>query len=165
MSAIISAVLAVAAVILLIVFSFTLFLITDSSFFKNLPVRPYAYYVVGGISASVVLLVVSLIFLFKNIKAISLDIGERITEEPKGTETEGGEKVEEVMKYLDVNERDIYALLVDAGGVILQRDITSIKGYSKATITRILNRLEAKGIIERMRHGTTNQIILKRVSK
>jgi uncharacterized membrane protein len=165
MSAIISAVLAVAAVIMLILLSFTLFLVTDSSFFKNLPVRPYAYYLIGGISASVALLVISFIFLFKNINAISLDIDEKITEEPKAKGTKGEEGVEDVMKYLDASEREIYGLLVDAGGMILQRDITSVKGYSKATITRILNRLEAKGVIERMRHGTTNQIILKRVSK
>ncbi|MGC8618030.1 MAG: hypothetical protein ACP5UZ_04705, partial [Thermoplasmata archaeon] len=58
MNAIISAVIAVSAVILLILLSFTLFLLIDSSFFTNLPVRPYSIYLIIAISASVILLVV-----------------------------------------------------------------------------------------------------------
>jgi DNA-binding transcriptional ArsR family regulator len=165
LNAIISSVMAVASVILLILLSFTLFLLMDTSFFKGLPVKPYSYYLIGAIAASAALLVISLIFLFRNVESISLQANERYTIQRVQDLPEAGSLDEETMKYLDSGEREIYSLLVDAGGTVLRRDITSIKGYSKATITRILNRLEAKGIIERMRHGTTNQIVLKRVSK
>lgn len=165
MNAIISSVLAVASVILLILLSFTLFLLTDSTFLVSLPVRPYSYYIAGGIATSAVLLVISLIFLFRNIEAMSLEVKESGLVQQEETETKTGEKEEELLRYLDGGEREIYSILVDAGGALLQRDITSVKGYSKATITRILNRLESKGVVERMRHGTTNKIVLKRVSK
>jgi hypothetical protein len=162
MNAIVSAVLAVASVILTILFSFTLFLLVDSSFFKNLPVIPYSYYLITAIIASSVLLVLSLIFLFRNVVKISLETG--TAKHPETDQNYGGSE-DAILKYLDGGEREIYSIIVDAGGSVLQRDIASIDGYSKATITRILNRLESKGIIERMRHGTTNRIVLKRVSK
>ncbi|MCL4447334.1 MAG: MarR family transcriptional regulator [Thermoplasmatales archaeon] len=165
MSAIVSSVVAVAAVILLILLSFVLFLLLDSSLFSNLPVRPYSYYIIGAISASAVLLVVSLVFLFRNMESISYEAADRKVVQNEIIRTELAQSEDVVMKYLDEGEKEIYSLLLDAGGTLLQRDITSVKGYSKATITRILNRLESKGAIERMRHGTTNQIVLKRVSK
>ena len=165
LNAVISAVIAISAVILLILLSFTLFLLVDSSVFTNLPVRPYPFYLVTAISASVVLLFVSLFFLFRNIRTIS--VLSRAESSLKGLNAERRDIPidENVFKYLDEGEREIYSILVDAGGTLLQRDITSVKGYSKATITRILTRLEAKGLVERIRHGTTNQIVLKRVSK
>ncbi|MCL5874619.1 MAG: hypothetical protein M1161_04700 [Candidatus Thermoplasmatota archaeon] len=165
MNAIISSVMAVASVILLILFSFTLFLLVYSSFFKDLPVRPYSYYLIGAIAASAALLIISLVFLFRNVQSISFETKERYLIQQAGDRSEKVRSDEDIMKYLDDGEREIYSILVDAGGTVLQRDITSIKGYSKATITRILSRLETKGIVEKMRHGTTNQIVLKRVSK
>ncbi|MEM0134726.1 MAG: MarR family transcriptional regulator [Thermoplasmatales archaeon] len=165
MNAIVSSVAAVAAVILLILLSFTLFLLMDSTFFNDLPVRPYAYYLVGAIVASVALLVTSLMFLFRNIRSISLDTKERLEVKQEVIRRDDIMENEDVLKYLDGGEREIYSLLVDAGGKVLQRDITSVKGYSKATITRILTRLESKGLVERIRHGTTNMIVVKRVSK
>ncbi|MGC8562074.1 MAG: helix-turn-helix transcriptional regulator [Thermoplasmata archaeon] len=165
MNAIISAVIAVSAVILLILLSFTLFLLIDSSFFTNLPVRPYSIYLIIAISASVILLVVSLVFLFRSIKSISLESKESSSFLGNSGESTQVQFDQDAIKYLDEGEREIYMILVDAGGTVLQRDIASVKGYSKATITRILTRLEAKGLVERIRHGTTNQIVLKRVSK
>lgn len=165
MNAIVSAVLSVAAVILLILLSFTLFLLMDSSFFSDLPLRPYSLYLFVAIAATAVLLVISLIFLFKNVAAISLEGNGRYAAQQNGTEEQTAIGEEEVLQFLDDGEKEIYSILVDAGGTVLQRDITSVKGYSKATITRILTRLESKGIVERLRHGTTNQVVLKRVSK
>ena len=165
LNAVISVVIAISAVILLILLSFTLFLMVDSSVFTNLPVRPYSFYLVTAISASVVLLFVSLIFLFRNIRTISILSRAESSVKDLNAERRDIPIDENVIKYLDEGEREIYSILVDAGGTLLQRDITSVKGYSKATITRILTRLEAKGLVERIRHGTTNQIVLKRVSK
>jgi hypothetical protein len=167
MDAIISSVLAVSSVVLLILLSFTFFLLTESSFFQGLPARPYSYYIIVGIAASALLLGASLTTLFSSIKSIS--VVREITILPPAKDDDGVTTPEltekDITKFLDEGELEIYGLLVDAGGTLLQRDIASVKGLSKATITRILNRLEAKGIIERIRHGTTNMIVLKRVSK
>ncbi len=164
MSAIVSSVLAVAAVILLILLSFVLFLLMDSSVFEGFPVRLYSLYLIVAIAGSAVLLIVSLIFLFKNLGSISLETAGSFAD-GIGKEYARGRADDEILKYLDQGEREIYSILVDSGGSVLQRDIVSLRGYSKATVTRILNRLEAKGLIERMRHGSTNRIVLKRSLK
>jgi uncharacterized membrane protein len=167
MNAIVSSVLAVSSVVLLILLSFTFFLLTESSFFQGLSTKLYSYYIAIGMFFSALLLGISTVVLFRSIRSLSNAREMNIIPPIEGNDGVRAPEltVTDITKFLDEGEREIYGLLVDAGGSMLQRDITTVKGFSKASITRILNRLESKGIIERIRHGTTNMIVLKRVSK
>ncbi len=59
------------------------------------------------------------------------------------------------------SENAIIAILEKNNGKVLQNSLTSKTGYSAPTISRILTGLEEKGIIDRQRHGMTNEIVLK----
>ena len=70
-------------------------------------------------------------------------------------------------KELDLNglseeEKKILEEIVKAEGTIFQSELTEKTGFNKVKITRILDKLEGKGKIERKRRGMTNVVILKR---
>jgi len=58
-------------------------------------------------------------------------------------------------------EKDVYKLLVDKGGSIYQSDILRVLNIPKSTLSVVLSRLEAKGVIERRRVGLRNIVKLK----
>lgn len=58
-------------------------------------------------------------------------------------------------------EKDIYEYLVKNNKKALQSELIENLGFTKVKITRILNRLEKKGLIERRRKGLNNLVILK----
>jgi len=51
--------------------------------------------------------------------------------------------------------------LVQEQGTIFQADLIEKTQFGKAKVSRILDRLEGKGIIERKRRGMTNVVVLK----
>ncbi len=51
--------------------------------------------------------------------------------------------------------------LVEENKTIFQADLIEKTGFGKAKISRILDRLEGKGFIERKRRGMTNVVVLK----
>ena len=59
------------------------------------------------------------------------------------------------------DEKRIVSLIIDEGGTIFQSQLVDKSGYSKSKVSLILDRLEAKKILERKRHGMSNIIILK----
>ncbi len=61
---------------------------------------------------------------------------------------------------LDRDEMAVYGML-KASGSLYQSDIVSRTGYSKVKVTRVIDRLESRGIVERRRRGMTNLVILK----
>lgn len=65
-----------------------------------------------------------------------------------------------VVRLLDEGERVLYLRLRDAGGEVLQRDVVGWGTFSPAKVTRLLDRLEAKGLVVRERHGATNRLRL-----
>jgi len=62
---------------------------------------------------------------------------------------------------LDEEEKKIYETIKSKGGSVYQSDLISATDYSKVKITRILDKLESKEILERKRRGMTNIIVLK----
>jgi len=104
---------------------------------------------------SAALLSLSILVLFRGLRGMSVTYGMQENNEYE---------VEDALKYLDEGEREIVRILIDAGGSMLQRDIARSGNFSRATVTRILDRLESKGVVEKLRHGTTNKIVLKKVS-
>jgi uncharacterized membrane protein len=51
--------------------------------------------------------------------------------------------------------------IVQASKTIFQADLIEKTGFGKAKMSRILDRLENKGIIERKRRGMTNVVVMK----
>lgn len=77
----------------------------------------------------------------------------------KNEEVKQPEKVNS--SKLDDVEKKIFEILKDKEGSVYQTDLVSETGYSKVKITRILDKMETKGILERRRRGMTNIIVLK----
>jgi len=63
---------------------------------------------------------------------------------------------------LKEDERRLYGMIADRGGEVLQRDLVASEEFSKAKVTRLLDKLEGRGLIKRERHGMTNLVKLQR---
>ena len=68
---------------------------------------------------------------------------------------------EEILKSLTGDEYTVYRLVYDSGGVMLQKNIVERTGFPKSRVTRTLDRLGQKNMIDRMSYGITNKVILK----
>ncbi len=79
---------------------------------------------------------------------------------PASRELPAAEPVPELtlMKLLDEDEKRMYLEVRDHGGQMYQRDLVALGTFSKAKVTRVLDRLETKGIVVRERHGMTNRV-------
>ena len=64
------------------------------------------------------------------------------------------------LRLLTGDERSVYRRIVAANGAVLQKDLVGMRLFSGPKISRILDRLEAKGLVARERHGMTNRIRL-----
>jgi uncharacterized membrane protein len=62
---------------------------------------------------------------------------------------------------LDEDEKTVYGILKQSDGSVYQSDIVKQTEFSKVKTTRILDKLESRGIIDRKRRGMTNIIVLK----
>lgn len=67
----------------------------------------------------------------------------------------------ESLKNLNEDEKNIVNLVLENNGSIFQSEIVEKTGLSKVKVTRILDGLEGKGLIERKRRGMTNIILIK----
>ena len=67
----------------------------------------------------------------------------------------------EVSKTLKDDEMKVYQVVLDAGGLLNQGDLVAQSGLSKATVSRALDLLESKGLVEKRRRGMGNVILLK----
>jgi len=66
-----------------------------------------------------------------------------------------------VLNTLEPEERTVMENIIESNGSIFQSQLVENTKQSKVKITRILDRLEGKGLIERKRRGMTNVVILK----
>jgi uncharacterized membrane protein len=64
------------------------------------------------------------------------------------------------LRLLEGDERRVYRKVVEAGGEMLQKDIVDAVPFSKAKVSRIIDKLEERGLISKVRHGYTNKIML-----
>ena len=65
-------------------------------------------------------------------------------------------------KSLSPETRSIFDLVVQSNGAILQGELITKSGVDKVKVSRILNKLEMLGLIERRRHGMSNLVVLKK---
>ncbi len=66
------------------------------------------------------------------------------------------------LNSLAPDERKIIEVITEGGGVLFQSDIVEKTGFPKAKVSRILDRLEAREVVERRRRGMTNAIMIKK---
>ena len=74
-------------------------------------------------------------------------------------------KEKKIQKNIDLSgfrreEKEVYNL-VKKNGAIFQADLIDKTGFSKARMTRIIDKLEGNGLVERKRRGMTNVVVLK----
>ncbi len=75
---------------------------------------------------------------------------------------EGGkEKWNKNLKKLSGDEKGVYETLIGSEGFMFQSDIVEKSGFPKAKVSRILDKMEAKGLLERKRRGMANAVVLK----
>ena len=71
------------------------------------------------------------------------------------------ENYKKVMDDLADDEKLVLEKIIEAEGTMFQSDLVEKSGFTKVKVTRILDKLEGKGVIERKRRGMTNVVILK----
>jgi uncharacterized membrane protein len=112
-----------------------------------------------------VLLVVSIIILLRIRTDLRPSTGQPSTVEVQsedalavGEEPLASEEEEDALASLPEDEHKLYMIISDAGGEMLQMHIVSSGVFSKAKVTRLLDKLEGRGLVVRERHGMTNRV-------
>ncbi len=72
--------------------------------------------------------------------------------------SEKAESDASLIASLPDDEQKLYQILTEARGEMLQMHIVSSGVFSKAKVTRLLDKLENRGLVVRERHGMTNRI-------
>jgi len=109
------------------------------------------------VSVSSILLGFSLMYLF--ILSLSLERMQKCVEVNLFNDDKQ-KKWNEHLETLTGDEKEMYQIIYDARGEILQKDII-ISNFSRSKVTRLLDYLEKRGLIERKSYGMTNKVVLK----
>ncbi len=68
---------------------------------------------------------------------------------------------QKIMAQLSEEERLIFEKIIAVHGTIFQSVLADKTQFTKVKVTRVLDKLEGRGLIERKRRGMTNVVILK----
>jgi uncharacterized membrane protein len=85
----------------------------------------------------------------------------RIVKEQVKSKKIDKEHFKNILETLDADARKVLEKVIENNGSIFQSKIVEESDFTKVKITRILDRLEGKGLIERKRRGMTNVVLLK----
>jgi uncharacterized membrane protein len=77
-------------------------------------------------------------------------------------QSEKKQDFERSLKELDGDEKKVYETIAGSDGVVFQSDIVEKTQFPKVKVTRILDRMEHKGIVERRRRGMSNIVLIKK---
>jgi uncharacterized membrane protein len=97
-----------------------------------------------------VLVGLAIIFLMKD-ESVVKEMKKNISKEEK----------QQKLENLDEEERKLMDIILREDGSIFQSSLVNETKLSKVKVTRILDRLEGKKLIERKRRGMSNVVILK----
>jgi uncharacterized membrane protein len=106
----------------------------------------------------VVIIGLCLIFFGKEDKIITKVKTIKQQIEPKSISKENYQKI---MSELSEDENLVFEKILEAEGTIFQSDLVEQSKLAKVKVTRLLDKLEGKNLIERKRRGMTNIVILK----
>jgi len=110
---------------------------------NSLPVQGYI-----GISLAIVVGIIGAILIFTDKKTERLAIKK-------------SERIQKMLNTLKEDQKKIYYLIESSDGAIFQSEIVEKTDFSKVKVSRILDKLEGKGLVIRRRRGMSNVIILK----
>ena len=65
-------------------------------------------------------------------------------------------------KTLSPELRNIFDMVAQSEDAILQGELVAKSGMDKVKVSRLLDKLEMQGLIERRRHGMSNLVVLKK---
>lgn len=91
-------------------------------------------------------------------RAVGSPEGEGAAPEKSGPEAP---LTDRALNLLQEDERAVYRRLLHEGGQVLQKDLRRMVAFSGPKMTRVLDRLERKGLVVRERHGMTNRVRLQ----
>lgn len=111
-----------------------------------------------GIMLFIIIIGLYLIFWSKEERIVTKIKTFKMQVEPKKITKENYQKV---MSTLTGDEKKVLLKIIESQGTIFQSDLVDKTKFTKVKVTRILDRLEGKRLIERKRRGMTNVIILK----
>jgi uncharacterized membrane protein len=104
-----------------------------------------------GYGLSAIIFVIGVFLLFYGGKPAKIE----------ASENERKKKWEEKIKTLTGDEKLVYEKIIASNGVMFQSDLVERSGFPKAKVSRLLDRMEAGGLVERKRRGMANAIVLK----
>jgi len=110
---------------------------------NNLPIQGYLGITLSGIIG---LFGGYLVITSKNMEKISIKKSKRI---------------KQMLKTLNGDQKKTYDLIENSDGAIFQSELVEKTKFSKVKVSRILDKLEGKGLIVRRRRGMSNIVILK----
>lgn len=84
------------------------------------------------------------------------------TKQIEAMNMEDKEKIEKIIKTLKDDEQKVYETIAESGGALFQAEVVEKMGFNKVKVSRTLDKLEGKGLIERRRRGMTNLVLIKR---
>ncbi|MFH1631073.1 MAG: MarR family transcriptional regulator [Candidatus Aenigmatarchaeota archaeon] len=67
-----------------------------------------------------------------------------------------------IPKTLPEDQKKIIHIVKESNGAMLQGELVAKSGLDKVKVSRLLDKLEMQGLIERRRHGMSNLVVLKR---
>ncbi len=74
---------------------------------------------------------------------------------------EAAEKAKTFAKALKGDEKKVYEMIMASQGAVFQSELVEKMGYSKVKVSRILDKIEGKNLIERRRRGLANMVLIK----
>jgi uncharacterized membrane protein len=111
---------------------------------NTLPIEIYF-----GYTTSAVLVIIGAYLIFSDIRSAKL-------------KSESVKNWGKVTSALHGEEKALYEIIAGADGVMFQSELVEKSGLAKVKVSRVLDRLEARNLLERRRRGMSNVIILKR---
>jgi len=111
-----------------------------------------------GLMIFVIVIGLYLIFFGEDEKIITKIKTVKQRAEPKKITKEDYQKI---MMTLNSDEKRVFEKIAESNGTIFQSELVNKTNLTKVKITRILDKLESQGLIERRRYGMSNVVILK----
>ena len=102
--------------------------------------------------ASIILAISGMYLLFFD--SVEKPAGKLVLEERK-------KRWKQIVKTLKDDQQKIYKAIIDSDGIIEQSELSEKTGISKSNVSRALDLLESRGLIEKRRRGMGNVVLLK----
>ena len=112
-----------------------------------------------GIGLIVLVILIGLYLIFFGEERVEVIRKIRIKTEKKAEQEK--KDYSKITRTMTADEKKIFHLVLEAKGAIFQSEINEKSMFDKVKVTRILDRLEGQGLVERRRRGMTNVVILK----